>query len=190
MSLRRFARALRRLFWRTRLRLRYVHPTFLAGGYSKIHRDFVAGAYSYVGPGCDIGPGVAIGAYSMLGPGVRVVGNDHVFNIPGSAIIFSGRPSFKETVFGADVWVGAGATVIAGVHIGDGAVVAAGSVVTRDVEPLLIVGGVPAKPIRKRFPDLADEAKHLLFLSRPPAEQDYCTPLDQGFSQSTKGRSE
>lgn len=52
---------------------------------------------------------------------------------------------------GNDVWVGFGATILSGVQIGDGAVVAAGSLVVKDVEPFSIVGGVPAKLIRYRF---------------------------------------
>lgn len=50
-----------------------------------------------------------------------------------------------------DVWIGYGATIMSGVHIGQGAVVAAGAVVTRDVPPYAIVGGVPAKVIKYRF---------------------------------------
>lgn len=50
-----------------------------------------------------------------------------------------------------DVWIGYGATILSGVHIGQGAVVAAGSVVTKDVPPYAIVGGVPAKVIKYRF---------------------------------------
>lgn len=57
-----------------------------------------------------------------------------------------------------DVWVGYGATILSGVHIGQGAVVAAGAVVTKDVPPYAIVGGVPAKVIRHRFnPELITE---------------------------------
>ena len=56
-----------------------------------------------------------------------------------------------DIVAGSDVWIGYEAVILAGVTIGDGAVVAARSVVTRDVPPYTIVGGVPAKPIRKRF---------------------------------------
>ena len=57
-----------------------------------------------------------------------------------------------------DVWIGFGATILSGVHIGQGAVVAAGAVVTKDVPPYAIVGGVPAKVIKYRFePELIKE---------------------------------
>lgn len=58
-----------------------------------------------------------------------------------------------DIVVGNDVWIGYEAVILAGVTIGDGAVVGARAVVTRDVPPYTIVGGVPAKPIRKRFSD-------------------------------------
>lgn len=57
------------------------------------------------------------------------------------------------TVVGNDVWIGRGATIKAGVTIGDGAIIAGKSMVTKDVEPYTIVGGNPAKVIRRRFPD-------------------------------------
>ncbi|PLX35876.1 MAG: acetyltransferase [Hyphomicrobiales bacterium] len=60
---------------------------------------------------------------------------------------------FKDTVVGNDVWIGSGATIMPGVTIGDGAIIAAASVVTRDVAPYVIVGGNPAEVIRKRFDD-------------------------------------
>ena len=63
-----------------------------------------------------------------------------------------------DIVIGSDVWIGYEAIVLAGVTIGDGAVVGARAVVTKDVPPYTIVGGVPAKPIRKRFDDKTIEA--------------------------------
>ena len=56
-----------------------------------------------------------------------------------------------DIVIGNDVWIGYEAIIMAGVHIGDGAIVAARAVVTKDVAPYTIVGGTPAREIRKRF---------------------------------------
>ena len=58
-----------------------------------------------------------------------------------------------DIVIGNDVWIGYDAVVLAGVTVGDGAIIAARAVVTKDVPPYTIVGGVPARPIRKRFAD-------------------------------------
>lgn len=56
-----------------------------------------------------------------------------------------------DIVIGNDVWIGYEAVIMSGVHIGDGAIIGTRAVVTRDVEPYTIVGGMPAKPIRKRY---------------------------------------
>ena len=58
-----------------------------------------------------------------------------------------------DIVVGNDVWIGFEAVILSGVKIGDGAIIGARAVVTKDVEPYTIVGGVPARPIRKRFDD-------------------------------------
>ena len=58
-----------------------------------------------------------------------------------------------DIVIGNDVWIGYEAIVLSGVTIGDGAIIGTRAVVTKDVPPYTIVGGIPAKPIRKRFSD-------------------------------------
>lgn len=67
-----------------------------------------------------------------------------------------------DIVIGNDVWIGYEAVILAGVTIGDGAIIGTRAVVTRDVPPYTIVGGIPAKPIRKRFDDKT--ISHLLQL--------------------------
>ena len=67
-----------------------------------------------------------------------------------------------DIVIGNDVWIGYEAVIMAGVHIGDGAIIAARAVVTKDVPPYTIVGGTPAKEIRKRFD--AEVIQQLLML--------------------------
>ncbi|MBQ4915616.1 CatB-related O-acetyltransferase [Maribacter sp. MMG018] len=71
-------------------------------------------------------------------------------------------PSKGDTVIGNDVWIGHAATIMPGVHIGDGAIIATKAVVTKNVEPYTIVGGNPAKPIKKRFSE--DRIEKLLAL--------------------------
>jgi phosphonate metabolism protein (transferase hexapeptide repeat family) len=68
----------------------------------------------------------------------------------------------SRVVIGHDVWIGHGATVLPGVTVGDGAVIGAGAVVSRDVAPYTIVGGVPAKLIRERFPQVVAERMQAL----------------------------
>ncbi|NEC29086.1 CatB-related O-acetyltransferase [Streptomyces sp. SID8111] len=67
--------------------------------------------------------------------------------------LVTAMPSRGDTVVGNDVWFGYGATVMPGVRIGDGAIIAAGAVVTADVPPYTVVGGNPARPIRQRHSD-------------------------------------
>jgi virginiamycin A acetyltransferase len=67
-------------------------------------------------------------------------------------------PNRGDTIVGNDVWIGYGATIMPGVNIGDGAIVATKAVVTKDVEPYAIVGGNPAAVIRYRFDELTRNA--------------------------------
>lgn len=74
---------------------------------------------------------------------------------------FAWRRENRVTI-GHDVWIGHGATILPGVTVGDGAVIGAGAVVSKSVEPYTIVGGVPARIIRRRFPqEIADRFQML-----------------------------
>lgn len=88
--------------------------------------------------------------------------NDYWPGADQDATVFAWRRE-NRVVIGNDVWIGHGATVLPGVTIGDGAAIGAGAVVTRDVAPYTIVGGVPAKVIRERFP--ADIARRMARLA-------------------------
>jgi acetyltransferase-like isoleucine patch superfamily enzyme len=71
-----------------------------------------------------------------------------------AALAITGHPSSKgDVIIGNDVWIGFGATIMSGVSIGDGAVIGAYTVVTKDVEPYTIVAGNPMRIIKKRFDD-------------------------------------
>lgn len=80
-----------------------------------------------------------------------------------SAMDGKSYPTKGDTVIGNDVWIGYGATIMPGVTIGDGAIIATKSVVTKEVAPYAIVGGNPAKEIRKRFSE--DKIEALLELA-------------------------
>ena len=83
-----------------------------------------------------------------------------------------------DIVIGNDVWIGYEAVILSGVRIGDGAIVAARAVVTGDVEPYTIVGGVPAKPIRKRFtPETIHRLERLRWWDWPREKLQLLLPL-------------
>lgn len=146
-------RVFKRKFFILKYGLKNVHPTFIATNNCTIAKDFNAGLYSYVGPNSLIYPHVKIGNFTMLANNVAIIGGDHNYHKPGVPIIFSGREIICPTIIGDDVWIGAYSVIMAGVKIGNGAIIAAGSVVTKDVLPYSIVGGCPAKVIKMRFDD-------------------------------------
>lgn len=159
-----------------RYHLAGVHPSFYIHPPSRISPDFRAGPYGLMGPGARICPGVTFGKYVMLAPEVLFLGGDHATDRPGVPIIFSGRPPCPPTTVEDDVWIGQRAMITAGVRIGRGAIVAAGAVVTKDVPPYAIVGGIPAKPIGQRFATDEERAAHDRMLAEPARPGRYVGP--------------
>lgn len=90
----------------------------------------------------------------MFGPGVNIHGGNHVYNRIGEYMNEFHDKQINEdgtVIIEEDVWIGANAIILANVTIGTGSIVAAGSVVTKDVPPYSIVGGNPAIIIKSRF---------------------------------------
>jgi virginiamycin A acetyltransferase len=136
------------------------------------------GAFSFSRSGLPVG--TSIGRYCSISVGVEVVGFHHpierlstasfTFSTGGAATAAAirdagmstfpphrGAPQKPMPTVCHDVWIGAHVTLAGGITIGIGAIVAARAVVTKSVEPYMIVGGNPARPIRRRFPDAVCE---------------------------------
>ncbi|MEM7331078.1 MAG: acyltransferase [Chloroflexota bacterium] len=110
----------------------------------KIGKDSLVGEYSVIrGQG-----GVEIGDRVYTSPFTQIIAVNHVFNDTKRPFVDQGITA-EGIVIEDDVWLGASAVVTDGVRIGKGAIVAAGAVVTKDVPPYTVVGGVPAKIIKK-----------------------------------------
>lgn len=123
------------------------------------------GRYSFCGYDCDISHS-EIGSFCSIANRVVIGGGRHPIEWASTSPVFynnrdsikkkfsrHSREPIKRVVIGHDVWVGSNAIVMQGVSIGTGAIIGAGSVVTRDVAPYSIVAGVPARLIRMRFND-------------------------------------
>ncbi len=154
----------------------FVEPPVRFNGRTALRSDTYVGAYTSFARDSEV-QDARIGRYCELAPGVLLGATGHPLDwlsvnsfqykkaswgwhpsAAESEVIDpekGGRASFRGTTasIGNDVWIGANVVVLSGVKVGDGAVIAAGSVVTSDVPPYAIVGGAPAKVIRQRVPD-------------------------------------
>lgn len=124
----------------------------------------------YIGKQVHIEANADIGDYCLIANRVAFVGrHDHDFRRLGFPVRFApwiGSRRFpspylnEKVVLEQDVWIGYGSIVLTGVTVGKGSVVAAGSLVTRDIPPYSIAAGSPARVIGPRFADPADIARH------------------------------
>src|SRR3989304_3302365 len=91
---------------------------------------------------------IVLGDNLLMGPGTKIFSSNHSSKI---GIPMNVQPYIEnDIIIGNDVWLGANDNIIFYIRLGDGAIIAAGSVVTKDVPEYTIVGGIPAKPIKKR----------------------------------------
>ena len=130
-----------------------------------IGNDCYIGKYSIIETNCSIGNGVLIANH------VGIVGRyDHNYQEIGVPIRLASqirdadycwKGLNQNTIIDDDVWIGFGAIILSGVHIAQGCIIAAGSVVTKDTEPYCIYAGVPAKKIAARFDSTENLKTHI-----------------------------
>lgn len=125
-----------------------------------------------VGPGADFTctkAEIFIGNHVMFGPNVTMITGGHRTDVIGKYMDAIGNDekspeNDRNIILKGDNWIGANAVILKGVTIGQGSVIAAGAVVTKNVIPYSIVGGVPAKTIKMRFDENSLE-KHIKLLN-------------------------
>lgn len=108
------------------------------------------GDHSGIGINARINGTCSIGKHVMMGTDVVVITRNHAFDRTDIPMMEQGFEEERPVVIGDDVWIGDRVIILPGVTVGDGSILAAGSVVTRDVPPYSVVAGVPAKVIRCR----------------------------------------
>jgi len=120
-------------------------------------KNIYLGSHIYIGEGANFNASIAkiiIKDKVMFGPNVTIRGGNHNTSILGEFMIDvkEKRPEDDmDVIIEKDVWIGANATILKGVRVKKGCIIAAGSVVNKDTEEYSIYGGVPAKLIKKRF---------------------------------------
>lgn len=124
-----------------------MHNSILSG-------DNQIGDYTYIGFNCIITQSV-VGRYCSIANNVSIGIGEHKINRVSTSSLFYENPfetlTQGECIIGNDVWIGSNAVIRRGVKIGNGAIIGANSFVNKDVNDFEIVGGVPAKLIKKRF---------------------------------------
>lgn len=118
--------------------------------HARFGRGVTLGDRSGIGINASIGEQTHIGSDVMMGPDCVIYTRNHRFDRLDIPMREQGYGPVEPVVIGDDCWIGGRVTILPGVHIGNGAVIAAGAVVTKDVPPYAVVGGVPARVIRNR----------------------------------------
>lgn len=124
--------------------------TIEAGAYFGLGRGIKLGVNSGLGVNCQIQPPCEIGDNVLMGPDVVVLTLNHEYSDINKPIGWQGMKPREKVVVSNNVWIGQRVMIMPGVKVGEGSIIAAGAVVTKDVPPYTIVGGVPAKVIQHR----------------------------------------
>ena len=118
--------------------------------HARFGRGVTLGDRSGIGINASIGEQTHIGSDVMMGPDCVIYTRNHRFDRLDIPMREQGYGPVEPVEIGDDCWIGGRVTILPGVHGGNGAVIAAGAVVTKDVPPYAVVGGVPAKIIYNR----------------------------------------
>lgn len=142
-------------WWRQRLAKRIFkrcgdNVLIKHGAYFGSGKDIELGHRSQIGHNAMIDHDVKIGDDVLMGPDVVMMSISHEFDDPNLPINLQGATRRQPVVIGNDVWIGTRVIILPGVHIGDGAIIGAGSVVTSHIPPNAVAVGVPARVIRFR----------------------------------------
>jgi acetyltransferase-like isoleucine patch superfamily enzyme len=167
-----------------------IRRTARVGGRARLRRRFLAcgddvvfdplssdityeqvrvGSRVYLGEAVYLSGQVDIGDDVMLAPMVHVTDGYHRIGLVGASIRDSGPGAKVRVHIEDDVWVGARATIMRGVRVGEGSVIGAASLVTKDIPPYVVAVGTPCAPIRRRFDD-EELREHLRRRGRTPEE--------------------
>ena len=118
--------------------------------HARFGRGVTLGDRSGIGINASLGEQTHIGSDVMMGPDCVIYTRNHRFDRLDIPMREQGYGPVEPVEIGDDCWIGGRVTILPGVHVGNGAVIAAGAVVTKDVPPYAVVGGVPAKIIYNR----------------------------------------
>lgn len=111
------------------------------------------GDYSGVGINCEMNGPISIGKHVMMGPEVVIYTTRHKSDRTDIPMREQGMDKPLPVKIGDDVWIGRRVIILPGVTIGDGCIIGAGAVITKDIPPYSVVVGVPAKVVRRRKDD-------------------------------------
>ncbi|AAM05571.1 acyltransferase [Methanosarcina acetivorans] len=120
------------------------------GAYIADGKFIRVGNYSGIGINSLVQRNVSIGNDVMMGRDVIIMTTSHETSDASIPMRYQGGKEVSPVIIGDDVWIGSRVIILPGVRIGTGSIIGAGAVVTRDVEPYSVVGGTPAKIIKKR----------------------------------------